>query len=130
MYSNIQQLEAEVERLRGLLDRSRIGDYVGQNRVDEDWARLTRERDEWKTEVKEYKALALAPDGTLWRQRCKQVEAEVERLEAEVGRLRAELKEIAKGEGRYNRDPLTHASNTIEDMQALAIAALRGEAEG
>ena len=42
-------------------------------------------------------------------------------------RLREALKEIAKVEGRYSRNPLTHASNTIEDMQDLAIAALRGD---
>ena len=35
------------------------------------------------------------------------------------------LREIAKGEGRFSRDPLTHASNTIEDMKAIAEAAIR-----
>jgi len=39
------------------------------------------------------------------------------------------LREIAKGEGRFSRDPLTHASNTVEDMKAIAAAALRGEEE-
>jgi hypothetical protein len=34
------------------------------------------------------------------------------------------LREIAKGEGRYSRDPLEHASNTIEDMKALAEKAI------
>lgn len=29
------------------------------------------------------------------------------------------LRQIAKGEGRFSRDPLTHASNTIEDMGQL-----------
>ena len=38
--------------------------------------------------------------------------------------MREALEQIAKGEGRYSRDPLTHASNTIEDMTALARAAL------
>jgi hypothetical protein len=51
----------------------------------------------------------------------------LEKAEAEVERLKEALTDIAKGEGRYNRDPLTHASNTIEDMQALASAALRGD---
>jgi hypothetical protein len=37
--------------------------------------------------------------------------------------LRA-LEKISKAEGRYAVDPLTHASNTIEDMQALAVAAI------
>lgn len=44
--------------------------------------------------------------------------------EATVARLRGALGEIAKGEGRFSRDPLTHAGNTIEDMIALAKAAL------
>jgi DNA repair exonuclease SbcCD ATPase subunit len=39
-------------------------------------------------------------------------------------RLRAALEEIAKGEGRYSKDPLTHASNTIEDMIEIAREAL------
>lgn len=37
------------------------------------------------------------------------------------------LKKIAEGRGRYSRDPLTHADNTIEDMKAVASAALAGE---
>jgi len=44
------------------------------------------------------------------------------------------LGEIAKGLGRYNRDPLLHAENTIEDMRSLAKAALepieKGERNG
>ncbi len=43
---------------------------------------------------------------------------------AEVTRLRDALTEIAKGEGRFNRDQLTFAQNTIEDMKALAVKAL------
>ena len=38
--------------------------------------------------------------------------------------LLAALEEIAKGEGRFNRDPLEHATNTIEDMQSIARAAI------
>jgi len=34
------------------------------------------------------------------------------------------LKEIAKGEGRYDTSKLQHASNTIEDMKKLAEDAL------
>ena len=43
-------------------------------------------------------------------------------------RLLAALQKIAKGEGAYNRDPLTHASNTIEAMKAIAEAALNAPA--
>lgn len=45
------------------------------------------------------------------------------RLEA-AGRMADELAEIAKAEGRFSRDILTHATNTIEDMKAKAEAAL------
>jgi hypothetical protein len=38
--------------------------------------------------------------------------------------MRAALVKIEKGEGRYSRDPITHAENTITDMQAIARAAL------
>jgi hypothetical protein len=38
--------------------------------------------------------------------------------------LRAALQEIAEGRGTYSRDPLTHASNTIDEMKALALSAL------
>jgi hypothetical protein len=41
-----------------------------------------------------------------------------------VATLQEALSEIEKGEGRYSRDPLTHASNTIEDMRELARAAV------
>ena len=39
------------------------------------------------------------------------------------------LKEISEGKGRYSLDKLTHASNTIDDMKALAIEAI-AKAEG
>jgi len=44
-----------------------------------------------------------------------------ERLEA--------LKEIAKTEGPYSRDPLTHAENVIENMASIANKAI-AKAEG
>ena len=39
--------------------------------------------------------------------------------------LLAALKEIAKGEGKFNRDPLTHANNTIENMINIAQDAIK-----
>jgi hypothetical protein len=39
-------------------------------------------------------------------------------------RYAAALREIQEGKGKFSRDPLTHASNTIDDMKALARAAL------
>lgn len=35
------------------------------------------------------------------------------------------LEEIAKGEGPFSREPLTHAENTIENMKSIAWAAIR-----
>ncbi len=34
------------------------------------------------------------------------------------------LREIAEGKGAYSQDQLEHASNTIEDMKALATDAI------
>lgn len=36
----------------------------------------------------------------------------------------AALQEIVQGKGAFSRDPLTHASNTIDNMKALARAAI------
>lgn len=49
----------------------------------------------------------------------------IEELERERDELRKALQAISRGEGRFSRDPLTHASNTIEDMIDLANAALK-----
>ena len=40
--------------------------------------------------------------------------------------LEAALRKIARGEGRYSRDTLTFATNTIEDMVKVAQDALLG----
>lgn len=37
-----------------------------------------------------------------------------------IGGLLDALREIAKGEGAYSRDQLTHANNTIENMKKIA----------
>ncbi len=46
-----------------------------------------------------------------------------------VAYLRTALFTIAQGRGRFSRDPMTHAENTIEDMKRIATAAARGEWE-
>lgn len=48
-----------------------------------------------------------------YRERCERNE-----------KLERALREIAKGEGPFSRDPLTFAGNTIEAMKELADAAL------
>lgn len=45
-----------------------------------------------------------------------------------VGNLRDALQRIAKKEGRYSRDPMTFAENTIEDMARIASEALEAAA--
>lgn len=48
-----------------------------------------------------------------------------------ITRLRKVLTEIAKKRGRFDMDPLIHASNAVDDMAALAIIALaEGEKYG
>ena len=37
---------------------------------------------------------------------------------------RKALEEIVKGEGAYNRDPLVHCSNTVENLKEIARAAI------
>ncbi len=55
--------------------------------------------------------------------KCGTCDAKTNEL-AERNRLREALEEIAKGEGRFSRDPFQHAQNTIEDMIAIAREAL------
>ena len=45
-------------------------------------------------------------------------------LSADRDALRLALARISEGRGRYSQDQLTHASNTVEDMKALAVEAL------
>jgi hypothetical protein len=57
-------------------------------------------------------------------------DVDVEELEAAADRIEAlegALREIARGEGRFSRDPYEHACNTIEDLIAIARAALAPE---
>lgn len=47
-------------------------------------------------------------------------------LLADAERYRTALRTITRREGRYSRDPLTHAANTITDMACVAEDALAG----
>ena len=51
------------------------------------------------------------------------------KLSTEVERLKAALVEIAKGDGAFNRDRLTHADNCIENMKSIALAAMRSKGD-
>jgi hypothetical protein len=55
---------------------------------------------------------------------AKQLRSDHARLERENAELRTALEEIAEGSGAFSRDPLTHAANCIDNMKALARAAL------
>lgn len=46
---------------------------------------------------------------------------------AERDTYRAALTDIAEGKGRYSRDPMEHAVNTIEDLKRTATEALAGK---
>ena len=49
---------------------------------------------------------------------------EMAALYTRIKKLEAALREIAKGEGAFSRDPLEHASNTIDSMKGIAKTAL------
>ena len=57
---------------------------------------------------------------------CRQ---ERDRLKAINDELLTALERIAEGKGAYNRDPLEHASNVIDEAKAIACVAL-GKAQG
>jgi len=46
-------------------------------------------------------------------------------MENKEKKLLKALKEISKGEGAYNLDPLKHASNTIDNMKSIALNAIK-----
>ena len=50
--------------------------------------------------------------------------AEYDRLKASNAELLKALKIIAEGAGAFNRDPLEHASNCIDEMKETARAAI------
>ena len=65
-----------------------------------------------------------------WDDYDRAVDCVLEDLETSLVRieaLEAALREIARGEGRFSRDPYEHACNTIEDLIAIARAALAPE---
>ncbi len=59
---------------------------------------------------------------------CSNAHANAQLMTAAPDLLEA-LKAISEGMGRYNRNKLQHAENTIEDMKAIALAAI-DKAEG
>lgn len=73
----------------------------------------------WKKEVRAFTTLQDA-----YMEGAAEKEAEMRALAKENRKLREALREITEGKGRYNRDQLIHASNTIEDMKEIATNAL------
>ena len=53
----------------------------------------------------------------------------VDKLLEENQELIEALKIIAKGEGAFSRDPLTHAGNTIDNMISIAEKAIKKAGE-
>lgn len=80
-------------------------DFYGAPGINEDW-------EKWLSgQIQEYGEL--------------QVRRMLEAIaQNKVSVLQNALKEIKKGQGRYSKDPLIHAGNTIEDMVKLASDAL------
>jgi hypothetical protein len=58
-----------------------------------------------------------------------EVLAELARRAERADRLAEALGKIGKGEGASSRDPLAHASNTIDAMKSVARAALAEKEE-
>lgn len=79
--------------------------------VEKQAAEAERERDNARREIHENETAA--------QERYAQVELERDAL-------RKALSEISLGKGSFSRDPLTHATNCVVEMRALALAALAG----
>lgn len=78
-------------------------------------------KERWQQIVR---AFADNPNAFAWTRTAKELIGMVKELEAENAKLRTALQEITKGKGRFAVDQLQFATNTIEDMVALAEAAL------
>ena len=64
----------------------------------------------------------MAPDLEWYEKRCQWYQGELDRLRTALGK-------ISEGRGRFSMDHHQHAANTIEDMKALANAALVTDTE-
>ena len=66
-----------------------------------------------------------------WQRICENLESQITGLREDtadrIEALEGALREIARGEGRFSRDPYEHACNTIEDLIAIARNALAPE---
>lgn len=49
----------------------------------------------------------------------------IQKLQAQNKIMLEALQEIAKGQGAFSRDPLEHASNTIDNMKEIANEAIK-----
>lgn len=126
------ELKALRERISALL--ALMAGLEGENQRWKEWH--SRSIDEFR-ELKLLRAALKAKDEVLVQVEGagKNLAAQLSRSEEalrkagaerdeEVGRLRAALVEIAEGRGRFSRNPLLHAENTIEDMKNAANGAL------
>jgi len=89
---------------------------------------VSREVDEPEAEgsVSEQQTLAIADTLIAFGGRSTNRTMYEEQMAATIVAQRQVLAKIAEGRGRYSRDQLTHADNTIEDMKKLATDALAG----
>ena len=63
-------------------------------------------------------------DGDDWLLVLPDADTKCAELEIITAYLLKALKEMAKGEGAYSRDPLTHAGNVITNMKVIANEAI------
>ena len=104
------KLYEEMVRLKGELDtakriaRERQGDIID----------LTKRLDEALARVQELEV------------ECRDRADSEQSLMKWVDEYGKALEEIQEGKGTYSLDPLTHASNTIRDMVAIATEAIEG----
>ena len=136
---DVTALVADAERVLALAEKATPGPWVWRDTAL--WGRygsggpqcVIRELG-WRTPDNDDDASLIALARTLLPAyvRAFQVQYErAERAEAQVRGLREALKQIEKKEGRYSRDPLTHAGNAVEDMASLEpVAKLGSRKEG
>lgn len=132
-HARMRQLEEEIDRLTA--DRDHLTAMLSEATTREE--KLEAEIDRLSDGVQ-----IRQETGQHLYDRCCEQYKKIQELEGEIDRrvqenidrtnerneAREALREIAKGEGRFSRDHLEHAENTIEDMKALANAALGKEA--
>ncbi len=100
---------------------------------EKDWEAVEHPLSKWPPEgfgeIDDWRAGAKAESdaGDEAREKVRSLKKELAAMTAKRDALADALREISEGKGRFSKDPLTHASNTIEDMCEIARAAINPE---